>query len=88
MGKPLKRRRAASDAVVLFKNQPQARRASLYVGVQYMAWHGFHAATISDVMGISKCQVYTACRQMQIRLRDYRDGRGPVAPKVMAQRPR
>ena len=42
----------SSDTVVLFKTQPAERRASLYRGVQYMAWHGFHAQTIADVMGI------------------------------------
>lgn len=71
------------DTILLFKTQPKERRQSLYRTVEYMALRGFHAWKIADVSGITISQVYTACRQMQIRLRDYRDGKGDVAKRII-----
>ena len=87
-GKGGKKARRDPDTHVLFKTQPQERRASLYRTVEYLAQHGFHAQTIADVAGISKSQVYTATHHMQIKLRAYRDGHGAVAPNVIKGAPR
>lgn len=62
----------------LFRRETPERRASLYRAVQYLALRGMHAKVIASVCGLSLYQVYTACAHMQIRLRDYRDGLGPV----------
>ena len=71
----------------LFRTQPPERRASIYRTVEYMALRGFHCKKIAAVCGITESQVYTACGQMQIRLRDYRDGKGPVAEQVVRRAP-
>jgi hypothetical protein len=71
------------DLIRMFKNEPEERRKSIYDTVQYLGERGFHAHTISKVAGISISQVYTACRQMQIRLRDYRDGFGKPAVDIV-----
>lgn len=41
--------------------------------------YGLHAHTISKATGLSRSQIYYRARQVGVRLRDYRDGRGPVA---------
>lgn len=69
----------------LFRRETPERRASLYRSVEYLALHGMHAQTIADVCGLSVSQVYTACGHMQIKLRDYRDGKGPVGSAVVSQ---
>lgn len=66
----------------LFRTVNAAIRNRLYNAVKLLALHGMHARTIASVCGISAGQVYTACAQMQIRLRDYRDGLGPVGSLV------
>ncbi len=76
------------DTILLFKTQPAERRWSIYKGVEYMALYGFHAQFIADTYGISKGQVYTACRQMRVPLRGYRDGKGPMAQRIISKRPK
>ncbi len=75
------------DTIVMFKREAPERRASLYRTVEYMALRGFHASTVARVCGITVSQVYTACRQMRIKLRAYRDGDGPVATQVLRVAP-
>lgn len=73
--------------ILMFKREPAERRDSLYRTVEYMALRGFHASTIARVCGITVSQVYTACGQMRIKLRAYRDGVRPVAREVLAVAP-
>lgn len=69
----------------LFRRETPERRASLYRAVEYLALRGMHARLIAQVCGLSVYQVYTACAQMQIKLRDYRDGLGPVGKPTAEQ---
>lgn len=66
----------------LFRRLDSAIRHRLYTGVEFLALRGLHAKAIATATGISVWQVYQMCRQMKIRLRDYRDGRGPVGAAV------
>lgn len=75
------------STILLFRTEAPERRASIYKTVEYMALRGFHCRKIAEVCGITEGQVYTACGQMRIRLRDYRDGKGPVAEQVVRAAP-
>jgi hypothetical protein len=41
--------------------------------------HGLHADAIARATGLSRGQVYYRAKRVGVRLRDYRDGRGPIA---------
>jgi len=45
--------------------------------------YGLHGDIIAKATGLSRCQVYYRARQVGIKLRDYRDGRGPVASTLL-----
>ena len=45
--------------------------------------HGLHGSTIARATGLSVGQIYYRAKRMGIRLRDYRDGRGPVAATML-----
>jgi len=49
----------------------------------YLAQRGFHAKTISNITGLSKPQVYSRCKKLDIHLRDYRDGHGEFAKEIL-----
>jgi hypothetical protein len=53
----------------------------------YFGERGFHASLIADKTGLEKGQVYYACRKLGIRLRDYRNGLGEVAERIVAVAP-
>lgn len=44
----------------------------------HLANYGLHASTISKATGLSRGQIYYRNKQVGVRLRDYRDGKGPV----------
>lgn len=56
-------------------------------GVLYLGCYGFHGQTIADALGITKYQVWRLCRQVGIRLRDYRDGKTKEAKEILAGSP-
>lgn len=72
---------------IMFKTEPEWKRDAIHRTVDYMARRGFHARAIGKVAGISQSQVYTSARKQGIRLRDYRDGKGKEAKKVIAVAP-
>jgi len=45
----------------------------------HLVSHGLHGHVIAKMTGLSVGQVYYRAKQMGYRLRDYRDGRGPIA---------
>lgn len=45
--------------------------------------HGLHGDTIARATGLSRAQVYYRAKRLGSRLRDYRDGRGPVASVIL-----
>jgi hypothetical protein len=53
----------------------------------YLAERGFHGHTIAKHTGLSVSQVYYGCKQLGIRLRDYRDGVGEIAERIIAVTP-
>lgn len=61
------------------------RRSQLYKTVEYLALRGFHAQTIAEATGLSKHQISNATNRLQIRLRDYRDGKGRIARQIIVQ---
>lgn len=68
---------------VLFRQMERKFRDHLYRSIEFLAVRGMHARTIAEAVGVSVSQVYTACGHLHVRLRDYRDGLGPVgAPLV------
>ncbi len=69
----------------LFRAMDEKIRAHLYRGVEFLALRGLHAKAIASLMGMTPSQIYQACGHMKIRLRDYRDGLGPVGSKVASQ---
>jgi hypothetical protein len=44
----------------------------------HLANYGLHAKTIGKATGLSRGQIYYRAKQVGVRLRDYRDGKGPV----------
>lgn len=46
---------------------------------------GMHAKTISQYTGLTVGQVHLRCQKLGLKLRDYRDGKGPSA-KLIVQR--
>jgi hypothetical protein len=54
-----------------------------------LAGYGFHAATIADwveqAIGetVTASQVYACCSKHGVRLRDYRNGKTPIAQKIL-----
>lgn len=75
----------SGSTVPLWKTVPEDRRYWLYKTIEFMALRGFHCRTIARVCGITEGQVYLALQKLRIRLRDYRDGKGPVAQRFMSE---
>jgi hypothetical protein len=73
------------QTTALFRTVDVAIRDRLYKAVEFLALRGMHARTIASVCGLSTGQVYTACAHMKIKLRDYRDGLGPVGSVVVGE---
>lgn len=61
------------------------QRDRLFRRIEFMAHHGLHAKAIAEVAGCSVGSVYTALHKLQIRLRDYRDGKGPVGKMIVIE---
>jgi hypothetical protein len=57
--------------------------ASVNVVCAHLINNGFHARTISAATGLSKSQVYYRARRLGLRLRDYRNGKGPIAATTL-----
>lgn len=49
----------------------------------HLIGHGLHGHVIAKMTGLSVGQVYYRAKQMGFRLRDYRDGRGPIASTLV-----
>lgn len=75
----------SGETAPLWRKVPEAQRYNLYWTIEYMALRGFHCKKIAEVCGLNEGSVYLACQKLQIRLRDYRDGKGPVAQAFVAQ---
>jgi len=45
--------------------------------------HGLHGDTIARATGLSRGQVYYRAKCVGVRLRNYRDGKGPVAAVLL-----
>lgn len=45
--------------------------------------YGLHGDTIAKAVGMSRGQVYYRAKQVGVKLRDYRDGRGPIARTLL-----
>ena len=71
----------------LWRTVAPERRDSLFKNIEYFALRGFHAQKIADICGCNKSQIYMACQKLQIKLRDYRDGKGEVAVRIIQLRP-
>lgn len=69
----------------LFRSMDKLLRDHLYRMIEFLAVRGLHAKAIAGAVGVSVSQVYLACGHLKIRLRDYRDGRGPVGSKLVAR---
>jgi hypothetical protein len=65
----------------------QKRARVVQSSVIYLAERGFHARTIARRTGLSVNQIYNACRKLGIRLRDYRDGVGEIAERIIQATP-
>jgi hypothetical protein len=63
------------------------RRVSLFRTIRYYIERGFHAWKIAEICGCSEGNVYTAAAKLQMRLRDYRDGKGDVAERIIQVAP-
>jgi len=50
-----------------------------------LAGKGYHAALIARMTGLTKGQVYTRCQQLDVRLRDYRNGETEEAKEDLKQ---
>lgn len=69
----------------MFRKMDQKLRDYVYRSVEFLAVRGLHAQVIADCCGLAKWEVYRACRQMKVRLRDYRDGKGEVGSVLVAR---
>ena len=49
---------------------------TINLSCSFLADRGLHAHTIAKATGLSVGQVYYRCKQLGIRLRDYRNGKG------------
>jgi len=49
-----------------------------------LAERGFHGELIAQQTGLTRCQVYTRCKQLGIQLRSYRNGNSVAAQNVLA----
>lgn len=45
--------------------------------------HGLHGDTIAVATGLSRCQVYYRAKCLGLHLRDYRNGKGPIAVNLL-----
>lgn len=80
-------KRGMMNTAPLWRSVAPERRDSMFRTIEYLALRGFHARTIARVVGGTIGQVYLACQKLQIKLRDYRDGKGEVARKVIRVAP-
>jgi len=83
----VKRLRGQWTTAPLWKRVAPERRDSLYKNIEYFGIRGFHASKIASLCGCTVSQVYQACAKLRLRLRDYRDGKGEVAIKIITLRP-
>lgn len=72
----------------LWARLDELTRQLLYRRVRYLADYGMHGQTVALSCGISKGDVYLACKQMQVKLRDYRDGKGPNGARIVRAAPK
>lgn len=71
----------------MFAKMEPKQRDSLLRTIVFLGEYGFHAKTIAKAAGIPVGQVYSVCAKFQIKLRDYRDGKGDVAERVIFRSP-
>ena len=50
-----------------------------------MAMRGFHGHTIAIATGLSVVQVYYRVRLQGFKMRDYRDGKGPIGKSMVVK---
>ena len=55
--------------------------------IVYFGERGFHASLIAEKTNLDVRQVYYACHRLGIRLRDYRDGKGEIAERIVSVAP-
>jgi hypothetical protein len=71
----------------LWRKVAPERRDSLFRNIEYFVLHGFFAWKIAEICGCTVSQVYQAAAKLQLRLSDYRAGKGEIAQRIIRLKP-